>query len=325
MTSRPAHRLADGHWRWAELAIWALPLVAYLLLPDYLALGGQLFIMALFALSLDLVLGYAGILSLGHAAYFGVGAYTAGLLASHGWNEPISGLLLAGMAATLVGWLASLLVVRSRELAQLIVTLGIGLALGEAANRAAFLTGGFDGISGIAMAPLLGQFDFDLAGRTAYLYSLAVLMAVFVLVRRLVHSPFGLGLRALRCGPARLPAIGVDVRRWQMAAFTLGAGIAGLAGALLTQTTQFVGLDSISFQRSAELLIVLVLGGAGRLYGGLVGAVAFVLAQNAFASLDPVYWQFWLGLLLVVVVMFARGGILGGLAAIERRQEDRPR
>ena len=319
MNAVARHRLPDGRWHWAEWAFWLLPVVGFVAAPNYLLLGSQIFIVGLFALSLDLLLGYAGIVSLGHAAFFGVGAYTAGLLASHGWGEPISGLLAGGVVAALVGWVASFLVVRGRDLTQLMVTMGIGLVLFEAANKAAFVTGGVDGLSGMAMGKVLGLFDFDLEGRVAYLYSLAVLLLVFVVLRRMVHSPFGLGLRGLHHGPRRMPAIGASVYRRQIAIFTVGAGVAGIAGALLAQTTQFVGLDSLSFHRSAELLIMLVLGGAGRLYGGLVGAAVFMVAQNFLADLNPVYWQFWLGLLLVLVVMFARGGVLGGLAALRRR------
>ncbi len=313
------HRLPDGRWRPAELAFWLLPVIAYFAAPNYLLLGSQIFIVGLFALSLDLILGYAGIVSLGHAAFFGVGAYTAGLLASHGWGEPISGLLAGAVAAALVGWVASFLVVRGRDLTQLMVTMGIGLMLFEAANKAAFITGGVDGLSGMVVGKVLGIFDFDLEGRVAYLYSLVVLFVVFVVLRRMVYSPFGLGLRGLHYGPKRMPAIGASVYRRQIAIFTVGAGVAGIAGALLAQTTQFVGLDSLSFHRSAELLIMLVLGGSGRLYGGLVGAAVFMIAQNYLADLNPVYWQFWMGLLLVLVVMFARGGVLGGLTALQRR------
>jgi branched-chain amino acid transport system permease protein len=313
------HRLPDGRWKLAELAFWILPVIGFFAAKSYLMLGSQIFIIALFALSLDLILGYAGIVSLGHAAYFGVGAYAAGLLAAHGWGEPLSGLLVGGLAAAAVGWVASFLVVRGRDLTQLMVTLGIGLMLFEAANKASSITGGVDGLSGMVMGKVLGMFEFDLYGKVAYWYSLAVLFALFVVVRRVVHSPFGLGLRGLHHGPKRMPAIGASVYRRQIAVFTLGAGVAGIAGALLAQTTQFVGLDSLSFQRSAELLIMLVLGGTGRLYGGLLGAAIFMIAQNYLSGLNPVYWQFWIGLLLVLVVLFAHGGILGGLSALQQR------
>ncbi len=320
MTGAMTHRLPDGRWQKAEIVFWLLPIVAYFAASDYLLLASQIFIVGLFALSLDLILGYAGIVSLGHAAFFGVGAYTAGLLASHGWGEPISGLLAGGVVAAVVGLVASFLVVRGRDLTQLMVTLGIGLMLFEAANKAAFVTGGVDGLSGMMVGKVLGIFEFDLYGKVAYWYSLAVLFVVFVVVRRMVYSPFGLGLRGLHHGPKRMPAIGASVYRRQVVVFTLGAGVAGIAGALLAQTTQFVGLDSLGFHRSAELMIILVLGGTGRLYGGLVGAFIFMVAQNTLADLNPVYWQFWIGLLLILVVMFAHGGVLGGLAALLQRR-----
>jgi branched-chain amino acid transport system permease protein len=315
----PEPCLPTARWRPAEIAIWIVPVACFFLFPGYRVLGSQVFITALFALSLDLVLGYAGILTLGHAAFFGVGAYAAGLLAAHGWGEPLSGLAVGALAAAAAGFAVSFLVVRGEDLARLMVTLGIGLLLYEAANRAAPITGGVDGLSGVAMGKLLGIFAFDLAGTTAYVYSLAVLFAVFVAARRLVASPLGLTLRAIRENRARMPAIGVPVRRRLVAAFTIGAAVAGLAGALLAQTTQFVGLDSLGFPRSAEVLIMLVLGGAGRLYGALVGTAVFMLAQDYLAGINPVYWQFWLGLLLVAFVFLARGGILGSVDALRRR------
>lgn len=306
-------RLPNDRWRLPEILFWLVPAVAYFLFPGYLVLGSQIMIVGLFAVSLDLILGYAGIVSLGHAAFFGVGAYTAGLLAAHGWGEPISGLLIAAVVAGLFGFVTSFLVVRGQDLTRLMVTLGIGLMLFEAANKATFITGGVDGLSGMVMGKLLGVFEFDLYGKTAFLYSFAVLFLVFVLLRRLVKSPFGLGLTGIREGVRRMPAIGADVNRRLTVVFTIGATVAGIAGALLAQTTQFVGLDSLSFARSAELLIMLVLGGTGRLYGGLIGALVFMLAQDYISGLNPAYWQFWIGLLLVVIVLFARGGILGGL------------
>jgi branched-chain amino acid transport system permease protein len=287
-----------------EIAFWLLLVAAYFVLPGYRVLGSQVLIVALFCLSLDLILGYAGIVSLGHAAFFGVGAYAAGLLAVHGWGEPVTGLLVAGAAAALAGFAVSFLVVRGNDLARLMVTLGVGFLLYEAANKAAFLTGGVDGLSGVTMWKLFGVFAFDIAGRTAYLYSLGVLFAGFLLLRRITASPFGLSLRAIRENRERVPALGAPVDRRLVAAFTLGAAIAGVAGGLLAQTTQFVGLDTLGFQRSAELLIMLVLGGAGRLYGAIIGTAAFMIAQDVLAGMNPVYWQFWLGLGLVAFVLW---------------------
>jgi branched-chain amino acid transport system permease protein len=311
-----AGRLPDDRWQPLEVAFWLLPLVAYFLFPDYLVLATQILITGLFAVSLDLILGYAGIVSLGHAAFFGVGAYTAGLLAAHGWGEPFSGLAAAAAVAAFAGFLVSFLVVRGQDLTRLMVTLGIGLMFYEAANKAAFVTGGVDGLSGVAMWKLAGLFGFDIYGRTAFWYALAVAFALFVLARRIVNSPFGLSLRGIREGPKRMPAIGSPVSRRLVAIFTISAAMAGVAGALLAQTTQFVGLDSLGFPRSAEIMIIVVLGGVGRLYGALIGAAVFMVAKDYLSGLNPVYWQFWIGMLLVVVVLFGKGGIMGRAEAL---------
>ena len=305
--------LPNDRWKAMEIIFWLLPVAAYFLFPGYLVLISQIMIIGLFAVSLDLILGYAGIVSLGHAAFFGLGAYTAGLLSVHGWGEPFSGLLAAGVVAGVFGLLVSFLVVRGQDLTRLMVTLGIGLMLFEAANKASFITGGVDGLSGMMVGKLFGVFEFDLYGNVAFWYSFAVLFVLFVVLRRVVKSPFGLSLVGIREGVRRMPSLGVNVNRRLVAIFTLGAAVAGVAGALLAQTTQFVGLDVLGFPRSAELMIMLVLGGTGRLYGGLVGAAVFMLAQDYISGLNPAYWQFYIGLLLILIVLFARGGVLGGL------------
>jgi branched-chain amino acid transport system permease protein len=310
--------LPNDRWKAMEIAFWLLPVAAYFAFPGYLVLISQIMIIGLFAVSLDLILGYAGIVSLGHAAFFGLGAYTAGLLSVHGWGEPFSGLLAAGVVAGVFGLLVSFLVVRGQDLTRLMVTLGIGLMLFEAANKASFITGGVDGLSGMMVGKLFGVFEFDLNGTVAFWYSFAVLFVLFVVLRRVVKSPFGLSLIGIREGVRRMPSLGVNVNRRLLAIFTLGAAVAGVAGALLAQTTQFVGLDVLGFPRSAELMIMLVLGGTGRLYGGLVGAAVFMLAQDYISGLNPAYWQFYIGLLLILIVLFARGGVLGGLERLIR-------
>jgi branched-chain amino acid transport system permease protein len=317
-----APRLPTDRWRWPEIVFWLAVVAAFFVFPQHRVLGSQILITGLFAVSLDLILGYAGIVSLGHAAYFGIGAYAAGLLAVHGWGEPLSGLLVAGVAGAILGFATSFLVVRGSDLARLMVTLGLGLMLFEAANQLPSITGGADGLSGVTMNKLLGVFSFDLVGSTAYLYSAAVLFVLFAAARRLMASPFGLSLRGIRENVNRMPAIGSPVGRRLVAVYTVSAAFAGVAGGLLAQATQFVGLDVFGFPRSADLMIMLVLGGAGRLYGGLVGAAVFMIAHHFLSDLNPIYWQFWLGLLLVVVVLFARGGILGFVEQVrERRRE----
>jgi branched-chain amino acid transport system permease protein len=319
----PAPRLPDGRWRKADGAVWLAAAAGYVVFPEHHVLGSQVIITALFALSLDLILGYAGIVSLGHAAFFGLGAYTAGLLAAHGWGEPLTGLLCAGAVAAVVGFATSFLVIRGRDLAQLMITLGVAQLLLEAANKAATLTGGVDGLSDVAMWKVAGVFRFDLAGNTAYGYSLAVAFAGFVVVKRLVASPFGLSLQAIREGAPRMPAIGAPVGRRLVTVFTIAAGIAGIAGGLLAQTTQFVGQEVLGFPRSAAVLIMLALGGTGRLYGAFLGAALFMVLQDLLAKQSPVYWELGIGVLLVIVVLFARGGVLGGLDAVRDRLASR--
>jgi branched-chain amino acid transport system permease protein len=312
-------RLPNDRLRAIEIAFWLVVLAAFFVFPQHRVLGSQILITGLFALSLDLILGYAGIVSLGHAAYFGMGAYTAGILAVRGWGEPLTGLVAAGVAGAIAGWATSFLVVRGGDLARLMVTLGIGLMLFEAANQLPSITGGADGLSGVTMQKLLGLWSFDLAGSTAYLYSLVVLFVTFLLARRLVASPFGRSLRGVREHVRRMPAIGSPVGRRLVAIYTVSAGMAGVAGGLLAQTTQFVGLDVFGFPRSADLMIMLVLGGTGRLYGALVGTAVFMLAHHWLSDVNPIYWQFWLGLLLVVVVLYGRGGILGAIDGVVAR------
>jgi len=306
-------------WRPVEIAFWLATLLPFALFPDYLILASQIAITALFALSLDLILGYAGIVSLGHAAFFGVGAYAAGLLSKYGWGEPITGLVAASLAAGIVGYATSFVICRFRHLALIMLTLGFGLMLEELANSAGWLTGGFDGLQGIDTWKLFGHFGFDLYGYVAYAYSLVVLFVLFVFARRLIHSPFGLSLRGIRENYVRMPAIGAPSRAHIRTIYTISAAMAGIAGALLAQTTETLSLDSLGFERSAELLVILVLGGAGRLYGGLVGAVIYMIARDRFSGIEPQYWYFWIGVLLVTVVMVLPNGILGGLAKLSAR------
>jgi branched-chain amino acid transport system permease protein len=270
-------------------------------------------------LSIDLVLGYAGIVTLGHAAFFGLGAYGAGLFSKFVWGEPLTGLAFGAAVAALVGYLSSLVVVRFRHLAIIMITLGFGLLLHEVANKTHWLTGGADGLQGVRMWPILGVFEFDIWGYTGYTYSLIVLFLVFLAVRRIIHSPFGLSLRGIRENWTRMPAIGSPSLSHLRKAYTISAAIAGLAGALLAQTTETVSLQVLSFERSADTVVMLVLGGTGRLYGGLLGAIVFMVARDQFSGINPQLWYFWIGLLLVAVVMLLPNGVLGGLAQLSAR------
>jgi branched-chain amino acid transport system permease protein len=313
------HMQAQTRWRWSEIAFWLATLLPFVLTPSYLVLACQIAITAIFALSLDLILGFSGIVSLGHAAYFGVGAYTAGLLSKWGWGDPLLGLLAAAVAAGIFGYLTSFIVVRFRHLALIMITLGIGLVLQEAANSASWLTGGSDGLQGIHTRPLLGIFRFDLYGYTAYSYALAGLFLIFLVARRLIHSPFGLALRGIRENGQRMVAIGAPTQTHMRTIYTIAALIAGIAGAMLAQTTETVSLEALGFQRSADVLVMLILGGTGRLYGGLLGAAVYMVARDQFSGLNPQFWYFWIGLLLIAVVMLLPNGLLGGLSLLARR------
>src|SRR5688572_21430856 len=303
-----------------EVVFWSCALLPFILTPSYLSLASQIAITALFALSLDLILGYAGIVSLGHAAFFGVGAYAAGLLAKHFLPEPLTGLLAAAVLSGIVGYASSHIVVRFRHLALIMLTLGLGLLLHEAANSASPLTGGADGLQGFRVPGVLG-FRFDLYGTTAYAYALAVLFACFLVARRIIHSPFGLALRGIRENATRMAAIGAPSRAHLRKVYTLAAVMAGIAGAVLTHTTSTVSLEVLSFGRSADVLVILILGGAGRLYGGIIGAIIYMVARDQFSGINPQYWYFWIGLLLVVVVMFLPNGILGGVRALYKKSK----
>ena len=307
----PAARSLRGYarWRWWELAVFAALPLSWLLLPGQSLLLNEIAIVALFAVSLDLVLGYSGIVSLGHAAFLGFGAYAAALFAKDVMPDPLVGLGVAIVASAVLGALTSVLILRGTDLTRLMVTLGVASILYELANKLDWLTGGADGLQGVVMGPIVtpfGRFDFDLSGRVAYAYSLVVLAVVLFIARRIVHSPFGISLQALRDNRLRASSIGLSVRLRLVAVYTLAAAIAGAAGGLLAQTSGFASLDVFDFHRSADVLLVLVIGGTGYLYGGIFGAIVFQLLHDLVSAWTPQYWNFWLGLFLVVLVLVGR-------------------
>jgi branched-chain amino acid transport system permease protein len=311
-SSRAVDAFARRHrYQPLEALPWVAAGASYFAFPDYLALGAQILATILFALSADLVLGYAGIVTLGHAAFFGTGAYIAGILAAHGWGEPITGLLAGATAAALLGFLSGLIVLRTTGLALLMQTLVVATMVAEAANKASFITGGDDGLQGMEVWPIFGRFRFDLFGHTAYFYCLIILFLCWLAARHIVHSPFGRSLTGIRENVGRMHAIGAPVARRRLLIYTISAALAGISGALIAQTTQFVSLGFLSLERSGTVLIMLIIGGVGRLYGAFIGVPLYMVAQNRFSEIDPVYWYFWIGLLMVLAVVFARGGVLG--------------
>jgi branched-chain amino acid transport system permease protein len=293
-------------WQVWEIALWVIAVAMIFVLPTHMLILTEIAILALLAVSLDLILGYAGIVSLGHAAFFGLGAYAAGLFAKFFVGEPVTGLLFAGAISGLFGLASSFLVLRGSDLTRLMTTFGVAMLLAELVNQTAWLTGGADGLSGVSITPILGLFEFDLYGRTGYIYALVVLMAVTFIARRIVNSPYGLSLKAIKRNPTRAAMLGISPNRRIVVIYTIAAVFAGMAGALLTQTTSFVSPDVLAFHRSADVLLVLVIGGVGYLYGGILGAVVFTILRDWLSVITPQYWMFWIGLILIIIVMIGR-------------------
>jgi branched-chain amino acid transport system permease protein len=306
----PTPLLADSRFKVWEGALWLLAFASPWLLGKHALIINEIAIVALFAISLDLILGYTGIVSLGHAAFLGLGAYAAALFAKHVTPDPLLGLAVAIAAATALGAICSLTIMRGSDLTRLMVTLGVAAILTELANKLDWLTGGSDGLQGVVMGPLLGKFEFDLSGKTAAWYSLSVLLVLFLLARRLVHSPFGATLKAVRDNRLRAMAIGIPVSSRLAVAYTIAAGVAGAAGALMAQTTGFASLEVFALERSADVMLMLVIGGVGWLYGGVAGAVVFKLLHDVISAITPQYWTFWIGLFLVVLVLVGRERLL---------------
>ncbi|MBC5785723.1 branched-chain amino acid ABC transporter permease [Ramlibacter sp. USB13] len=296
--------------KWWEPVLWLAAFAAPVLFPAQAPLINETAIWALFAISLDLVLGYAGIVSLGHAAFFGLGAYAAALFAKHVSPDPHLGLLAAMAASAVLGLVASFSILRGTDLTRLMVTLGLALILLELANKLDWLTGGTDGIQGLTIAPVLGQFEFGFDGRTASYFSLTLLLLFFLISRVIVNSPFGATLKSIRDNRLRAMAIGVPVHARLVAIYTVAAAIAGAAGAAFTLTSGYVSMEALSFDRSADVMLMVVIGGIGWLYGGIIGAVVFMAIRDVLSNITPQYWMFWIGLFLVVLVIVGRDRLL---------------
>jgi branched-chain amino acid transport system permease protein len=311
--ARAADYLVRRHYfRWSEALPWLIAIACFFVFPNRMTFGSQVLIMIMFALSLDLILGYAGIVTLGHAAFFGVGAYTVALGALRlGWSEPISGIIaggvLAGLAGAVVGWF----ILRYRGLTLLMLTIAFAAMLQESGNLRSDITGGYDGLPGLMFDPLFGTFQYDLYGHTNYFYALAVLAVIFYFLRRIVYSPFGQALTGIRENVRRMHAIGSPVHRRLVTVYAISAAVAGVAGALFTQTNAYVTLTVFDFDNSAKVMVVLILGGTGRLYGPFLGAAVYMILEDYFSKLSPTFWQLGIGLLLVLAVLFARRGLLG--------------
>jgi len=316
--------LKGARWQWPEILFWLALASLYVLFPSKLSLLSEILILGLLALSIDLVLGFAGIVTLGQGAFFGLGAYTAALMGKWGMgtaplSDPLIGLVCAALVSGLVGFATSFLVLRGSDLTRLMVTLGVALMIEELANKLKWLTGGSDGLQGVLIAPILGNWDFDIFGKVSFVYCYVVVFVMFVIARQFMKAPFGLSLQAIKGNALRARAIGLPVNERLVMVYTIAAMMAGVSGALLAQTTQFASLDMVAFHRSADGLLILIFGGAGYLYGGLIGAFVFRVMQDVLGNITPQYWQFWLGIVLLLLVLFVRGGLLGLLRNMRDR------
>jgi branched-chain amino acid transport system permease protein len=337
--AEPARRTASGFAAGRKRLVLLAGLAILLLLPPLTALAGESYLVSLFtriliyglaAASLDLILGYGAMVSLGHAAFFGAGAYVVGILAFHAAdNSPVFhwALLPAGTDAALAAW--PLAVLAAALLALVIGALSlrtsgmhfIMITLAFAQMLYYFFVslpdyGGSDGLSlwWRSRAP-----GVDLADDTHFYYlCLALLLAFLYLGRRVVNSRFGMVIRGCRQNEARLRAIGIPTYRYKLACFVLAGAGAGLAGALAANQTEFVSPDLLHWTRSGEILVMVLLGGMGTLVGPVFGAATLLLAEEVISGYTE-HWQVFLGPFLVVVVLFARHGVYGLLAGREAR------
>ncbi|XUX15926.1 branched-chain amino acid ABC transporter permease [Shinella yambaruensis] len=303
------------------LVILAVAVLGYLLFPNNLALLTRITAIALLVLSLDLVTGYCGVATLGHAALFGAGAYGAGIAAAHfGITDPIAMLAVGVVAGALAGLVSGAVVLRAHGLPQLVLSIAIIHLAHEAANKASGWTGGSDGLAGIMPDAVFGLYPFDLWGRTAYVFGIVLLIAAFVILRQIVRSPFGMLCRGIKQDPLRVRAMGASVRGTLIRMYAISGAVAGAGGALNAISTQVVGLDSLSFTLSAEALVMLVLGGTGSLYGALIGTLSFLWFEDVVSAANPFHWLTIVGALLIAVVLFAPKGLYGSLAAFFERR-----
>jgi branched-chain amino acid transport system permease protein len=296
----------------------ALALAAYFLFPGYLGLFSTIFIVATFALSYDLLQGYAGIVSLGHAVFFGIGAYTVAIIGGAGITDPILTLLAGLMINAAVAGLLARIVVTGNDFTRLLVTLGVGFLFFEAANQAHWLTGGADGLASFTVGEIFGLFRFDMWGRTAFFYTLAILVIVYLAVWRITTSPFGLALRGIRENTTRMHAIGSPVSRHMAVTYVLSGGLAGLAGAALAQTSNFASLDMLGFERSADVVVMTALGGTGSIPGVVLGATIFTWFKDMLSAISPRYWHLGIGLFLMASVFVLPDGLAGIPARVQR-------
>lgn len=304
----------------AAIAILLIAVICFYTMPSNLSLLTRIIAMMLLVLSIDLVTGYAGVATLGHAALFGAGAYGAGIAAARfGVTDPVAMLGIGVVCGALAGGLSSLVILRGRHLSQLVLSIAVIMLAREAANKFAVWTGGSDGLSGIAPSPLFGLWRFDLWGKTSFWLAVVLLIVTFLLLRQIVRSPFGMLCRAIRQDETRVRSMGGPVYLTLVKMYVISGAVAGLGGALSAVSTKVVGLDSLAFETSAEAVVMLVLGGTANLFGAMIGTAVFMWFEHEVSSINPFHWLMIVGVLLVTVVLFAPKGLTGAISSLWAR------
>ena len=305
-------------------AVTALMLAGLVLLPLYSHLSGNIFILTLFtriiilalaAASLNLIMGFAGLMSFGHAAYLGIGGYAVGMLAQEGIGSGFIQFPVALAASAIFALLICSLSLRTRGVYFIMITLAFAqMAYYVASGLARY--GGDDGLTIYTRSDFSGL--IDLSNRTQFYYlCLACLFGGVFLIWRLVNSRFGLVVQGLRSNEQRMQAIGFPAKRYQLVCFVISGTMCGLAGALLANNTDFVSPAVMYWTRSGDLMVMVILGGMGTLFGPVMGSVVFLLLEELLSQITE-YWALILGPLLLLIVLFGRGGIMGALGRAGR-------
>lgn len=295
----------------------AVPFVAAFTSEGYLLkLATRVAIFAIAAVSLDLIVGFGALISFGHAAFIGLGAYAVGILAAHGIGEGLIALPVAIVVSALFAAVTGAICLRTKGVYFIMITLAFGqMAFFTASSLAPY--GGDDGLTLAARNTIAGFRLFD-NDRAFYFIVLATLLGTYALCRALVASRFGRVLRGARENPTRMATLGFDTLRFQLAAYVIAGVLAGISGFFLANSTEFVSPAYMSWQRSGELIIMVILGGVGTLHGAIIGTAAYLLTEEWLSGFTE-NWKVIFGPALVLIVVFARGGLIGLASRLWRR------